>query len=351
MAIILDANILFKNRILNNSKWETLSSTLYHYNEEVYLVDVVLEEFMILLKDDVRKELRDVKGKIKYLSNFESGLEYLEVDVDKILNSYKEKLFKLLNINQDNILSTDEISIKKIKERALLKQKPFNVNGNGFKDNLIWEALKYYGITRFSGEITFVSENRKDFAKSQNEPETLADNLLTELNEINLKIKFFKSLEDCLEQYYVPVYSTPRFTYDWLTNRFNTEQLINPILDKLNSQDYHNQFLIFIKEVYPNLLLSDYSFFYVIQFGDYYSFRELRRGESNNFLLNFQLDFNSLVEYEVLSDDNYDQYYSYSEFPVLVERTVKMAVDVNIYIKDENITNFEIEEIYFEEIN
>ncbi|MDR7130682.1 hypothetical protein J2X69_003039 [Algoriphagus sp. 4150] len=350
MAIILDTNILFKNRILEHSEFIGLLWSMKRNEDEIYLFDIILEEFKVLMRAEFKKNLRELNKNATYFKSFTSNVETIDLDLEILIESYVYKFLKKLNIDNNRILSTENLPIKNITSRAIKKLKPFNINGNGYKDNVIWEAIKYYSDSKFDKKVSFISNNSKDFAQSKNDPDVLASNLKEELEEIVLDFQLFNSISSYINANYKSFNESQLYDNQWLKENYDSEHFVNPILDKLNSAEYINDFLLFMKENQPNTLISDYIYFYLITIEGYSTGDLLKKGDTNEYLLQISLYFTSLVEYEVVSTDS-SEYYSYVNTPFLVEKEVDLIGEISFYISDDKIQKVELKQLCFQTIN
>ena len=207
MKILLDTNIIVSDFKMNSLNFQILFENCKKGNDQIYIPMIVKDEtinkFRQRLKDariTTNKEIRiynDLTGnKIEFLIN-DKELEINVVEYENFVN-------QLFADNKIIVLPYTKISHEIIAKRAINKKKPFNTNGAGYRDNLIWENIKEL-LTQdqdilFLPELFFITNNYKDFADIKYE---LHSDLIVDL-ENNLynpsSIQIFSSLNDYIEK-------------------------------------------------------------------------------------------------------------------------------------------------------
>jgi len=91
-------------------------------------------------------------------------------------------------------------------KRAMARRKPFNENGVGYRDSLIWETTLSLA-TRLDTQVILLSKNTNDFGDDERE---LHPDLIEDLADLELprdKVILVSSLEDFVNAYIDPILS------------------------------------------------------------------------------------------------------------------------------------------------
>jgi hypothetical protein len=104
--------------------------------------------------------------------------------------------------------------------RAVERRKPCNEKGEQLRDAILWESVK--DITRETPEdrVALITGDSGDFASRNG---ILHPELATELQQANLHIDFFTSLDDFLKQYAVKIEFV---TNSWLAGSIDFKQVL-----------------------------------------------------------------------------------------------------------------------------
>ena len=81
--------------------------------------------------------------------------------------------------------------------RAITHQKPSGEDGQGFRDTLIWLTIKDYCKNCHEKQITFISNNDKDFGNA--DKTNLHESLDNECKELSIRINYCRNLESLLK--------------------------------------------------------------------------------------------------------------------------------------------------------
>ncbi|MBX9781360.1 MAG: PIN domain-containing protein [Chitinophagaceae bacterium] len=220
MEIIIDTNILFDDKQLKGQKLHRLTNKVKENHDTVYLPLVVIKE----TKNKFREELEASQKKLT--ANITHIKRNTGVDLPNPLNdSLIEKMISDFNKSFDHQMKS--LGIKKIQltkdghdellEKAVLKKKPFSENGTGYRDALIWIAVrelaeKYAGHPSISNhKIVLITANWRDFCAS--DKFDLHPDLIEELKGYDidpLTVKIVKDL-DVIEDYLM---KQDKATYD-----------------------------------------------------------------------------------------------------------------------------------------
>lgn len=74
------------------------------------------------------------------------------------LKNYINFVFEKLDIQKKNIIKYNNQFLPEAINRAINKNKPFNINGKGFQDTIIWLTLKKYCFIQKDKKIIFLAK-------------------------------------------------------------------------------------------------------------------------------------------------------------------------------------------------
>lgn len=206
MEIIIDTNILYGDMQLKGPKLYRLAEKAKENKDTVYLPVVVIKEIKNKFREELEASQKELTAAIKDIKR--------KTDHD-LLHPLDETL--LAKMCQDFNQSFDEqvsnLGIKKILltkeghnellDKAVRKKKPFSETGKGYRDALIWIAVrelaeKYAGHPSIANhKIVLITANWKDFCAS--EKFDLHPDLIEELEDYGidpLTVKIVKNLDD-----------------------------------------------------------------------------------------------------------------------------------------------------------
>jgi len=202
MNVFLDTNIFCKKWFVNNANFKLL---FYFLNNEGY--DFLLSDLVVQETNNIReRELKEVttdlqllikKGNKLNISDLKFDVEMLGIqgyDLNEILI---DKVDSVKNIGYENI------SQKKVVERAIRLIKPFTGQEKGYRDTLIWLSfLSYLKENNIEGNIAFITENKSDFFESRGKILSFNVDLLEDIKEYGIKanIKPYTNIYDFVDE-------------------------------------------------------------------------------------------------------------------------------------------------------
>lgn len=152
--------------------------------------EVVLRELSRHWREKLQNEVDKVNCSIKHLNEFlmqiksePAAFEMIEPD----RSSYYDYAKTLFLDHCVEVSEVPEVSTEAILTRDLEVRKPFNRNGKGFRDTLIWENIREIcnGLQEPGPQVVFVTNNSGDFCEPH------AGNLHSDLRqEIGEKVRF-----------------------------------------------------------------------------------------------------------------------------------------------------------------
>lgn len=173
--------------------------------------ETVLDEVL----ENYEKELTEKSGKLqaaqKSLSKI-AEVEEIAFDLGAAVDEYFERLTELKTHPAVRVLPYPDVSAKQLVEASYSDAKPFDSNGNGFKDFLIWNAIAG-DIIASSGaadsEHLFVTFNTGDFGIKKGQSDDngvfkLHDDLVSGLGDDHQKLTCYDELDSVLNHVVLP---------------------------------------------------------------------------------------------------------------------------------------------------
>jgi hypothetical protein len=169
--IFLDTNQVFNTKGPINEVFSLSIPDIVNFLKEHHLEDVSICLPEIVIRERVQQRLEDIEKNIKDVNEINNSLRKLGHKIEEIVpfGNYRDILEKstsdFLKKYKVNRIEPPLISQGDLIDRAINKMKPFNDNGAGFKDTLIYlsiveDALKKDAIT---DSYIFCTNDAKEF--------------------------------------------------------------------------------------------------------------------------------------------------------------------------------------------
>ena len=207
MHIVLDANIVIREGFGNSGDFRLLLSTLDVLQHNLYVPQLVIEEVLSEFERARDRRARRVTNDLAWLSR------HLGLDLpspiaapDKRIRAglFRNRLIAQFNSPNCSIIGYPDTPHEDLVKRATTRRKPFNQNGAGYRDSLIWETTLSLA-TELNTQVALLSGNTNDF---WDERGTLHQDLIEDLVDRKLprdKVILVSSLEDFVNTYIDPV--------------------------------------------------------------------------------------------------------------------------------------------------
>jgi hypothetical protein len=184
VVIVIDTNQIYDNYHLNSPRFQFMLNAIEKLGFKMAIPEVVVEEVVSKYNEKLAKTLNDYNGHardLKRLVTLDKIEELKDFNIVKHVRVYKNYLLRLIR-RYGVVLPYPEVSHSFFAKKAVQKKRPFNSNGTGYRDALIWETIK--NISNKDGKtVVFISNNSADFSKGKgNESRILHDDLTFELN-------------------------------------------------------------------------------------------------------------------------------------------------------------------------
>lgn len=191
---------------------------------KINISEITIEELKKQINDKYKEELlkfKQVYNKFKNVHN----IKFNEDEVIKYDEILKELIGTYIEFYNINMVETKEISLQKILNRAINKNKPFvGENGNsdkGFKDAVLWESIIEYARKSKNKKFILFTKNIQDFPRElEDEFESATNKKIEIINEISIiQEKILSEQTDIVKD---------MLTLNWLNEN------IQILIDKIN---------------------------------------------------------------------------------------------------------------------
>jgi hypothetical protein len=189
MYIAIDSNVIFHDFHLTNPSSQLLLKFARETRTRLLIPRIVLDETfnnfdreIRLAADSINKLLRDDSPKID-----------INEEITRFKSKFEAKLRKGLNAE---ILNIPEIAHDALVKRAMMRKRPFNQQGSGYRDALIWFSLLEF-LKNTNDTICFVTNDIKAFWNDKRDalhPDLIEDLALADLHKESVSI--FANVED-----------------------------------------------------------------------------------------------------------------------------------------------------------
>ena len=205
MKIVLDTNVLVADYRMSGNAFRIFFEGTQRTEVKVYIPQIVIDELLVNFQEQVDLLLNDIdklRRKAKRLTDLLDESLVTRYSSRAITQEYQKSLLQVLKEKGITILPYPNVPHEKIVRRDLQRRRPFNRNGAGYRDALIWEAILSL-LKEQKGQILFVTNNSKDFGEG---PSVLPD-LLRDLEELNFgrkNVKIYRTLDALNRELFIP---------------------------------------------------------------------------------------------------------------------------------------------------
>jgi hypothetical protein len=170
--LVLDANILIQSPRLDSASWRALRRAGEHGEVELYVPEICVVEAIAWWE-------RAWIDKSAELEKVVSGLRRLGARIDprqspEALTPESQEDYLRSRLEQaGTVLPWPDVAHEQLVRRAVNRRRPFNEQGSGYRDALIWEQVCQLATI---GPVIFVTANSRDFGVAPDlHAELLAD--------------------------------------------------------------------------------------------------------------------------------------------------------------------------------
>jgi hypothetical protein len=201
IPVFIDSTELFDSPLLASAEWRELLGRGVRYEITLYFPELVIREterhYTRKLHEDVEATRRSEGGLRS--RGFAVVEQPLADQRDRLLEAFRPTVQEKIDKSQSVVLPMPQVPHSEVVERELDKRKPFNANGKGYRDTLIWlsilERLRSRPASWHGHMPVFVSGNTRDFCRDGG---GLHDGLLAEIRSIDpdLTMEHYASISE-----------------------------------------------------------------------------------------------------------------------------------------------------------
>lgn len=340
MDIILDSNIYRSDFLLRSNDFDALLDYLRRTSSSIYFPQIVLDEIKELhkraLKERIQNGIKSLNN-LKLLLTDESVIAELPVlDENAESDKYIDFVKKKLKIFDRNVLQPKESYFSEVTRRAIQREKPCGEDGQGFRDTIIWLTLKDFCSKSTEKQITFISNNDKDFANA--DKTELHDSLKKECELLEIKINYFKSIRDFIEKLSKQI---DFITEDWIWDKLDKETFDDDVINYLNNSRTN-----VLSELVTRKTGNDCTGHTNVTYANIHSLPSFYVYEmlDGSYIANVTFECEIEVEYEYYTNE-YNEYYRYPQAKA-THQYFNTEIYASLTIKDREIVEYEIDDFY-----
>ena len=181
---VLDANIVIAEQYGASAHIRALLSASSAVGFQVYLPKVALEEIAAKYERDLSKYAKEARKSLSRLSRLLGRSIDSPVDgfnSKEETESFRERLLSHLGMTESRTIDYPDTLHETLVKRATSRKRPFDENGSGYRDALIWESVLKLA-KQVKGPIVLVTKD-KDFREGSS---NLHDDLIKDLERLGL---------------------------------------------------------------------------------------------------------------------------------------------------------------------
>ena len=181
---VLDANAVIAEQYGASAHIRALLSASSAVGFQVHLPKVALEEIAAIYERDLSKNAKEADKRLSRLSwllgrSIDSPVDGF--DSKEETESFRERLLSHLGMTESRIIDYPDTPHETLVKRATSRKRPFDDNGSGYRDALIWESVLELA-KQVKGSIVLVTKD-KDFREGSS---NLHSDLIKDLERIGL---------------------------------------------------------------------------------------------------------------------------------------------------------------------
>ncbi len=234
MNVVLDTNILREDLPMKSTKFNILFDYIKKTNSKVIMPKIVYQEIAAVYKREIidrLQEFRKAKGALKGVL-VDASIQDFKIVIANEVKKYLAFLKKKLGISDNDIIPYEDDYLKEVVERAIRRTKPFSERGEGFRDALLWLTILDIARTTDQKILIFISSNVKHFASKG----CLHYTLFKEAEDEGLTIKYYNSISHFIKDHASKI---DYITYEWLVSAIDLDIIDKEVIDTLKSKGEH----------------------------------------------------------------------------------------------------------------
>ena len=205
MNIVVDANIIIREAYGTSSRFQFFLSLAGVLAYNLYVPALVVEEVVAHFKRELNDIATKTRSSISTLNRLLSRDLHSPVDnfdLEREARLFRERLQSMFVETNCSLLDYPDLPHKELVRRATERRRPFNENGSGYRDSLIWESM--LALVAYSDTPAVLISADKIFS---NDKGKLHSDLVRDMlsrGQSTLKVKLACSLADFIDEYVRP---------------------------------------------------------------------------------------------------------------------------------------------------
>ena len=200
MHVVLDANTIISEGFGQSACFQFLLTSSSVVGHTICIpalaVDEVVAEFKRSLEHDIQQVGRDI-GRVSRRIGRALYSPIADLDLEEEVSQFRAKLESQFRDSKCTILDYPDTSHKELVKRAVERRKPFDQNGSGYRDALIWESVLSLAASTHDAVMLVSSDN--DFRdKEGNMHPELAKEVISRV-EGEVEIRLIGSLSEFID--------------------------------------------------------------------------------------------------------------------------------------------------------
>jgi predicted nucleic acid-binding protein len=143
-VVVVDSNTIVKQAWrLNTPAWQLLLHQSEHGEIRLVMPRVVLIEVVARYRQNLEEALDEERDAAQKLRRLLPGASIKDPgrSLDELVMLYEEELLETLSSHDVGLAEIPPVDMVDFVGRAALRRRPFDDNGHGFRDALVWETL------------------------------------------------------------------------------------------------------------------------------------------------------------------------------------------------------------------
>ena len=230
MNIVLDTNIIRKDLRFKSGNYKILIDYLDKTDSTFIIPRIVIDEAIGIYERNLLEKQKNVNSAISRLNKsieVNDEINNIELDISSEVDEYNKILTAKLKLNRHTVLEYKNELLPEIVKRCINRIKPAKEDGKQFRDVLLWLSIVEYMKTSTSEEITFISENHRDFGIQAN---IIHPELEKEIRTIGKSIHYYSGYEAFIKEVATPIEFVSK---EWLEAQLDLELIQRHITESI----------------------------------------------------------------------------------------------------------------------
>jgi predicted nucleic acid-binding protein len=206
MFVVLDTNIFYRDFLLRGNAFRILLESIQFIPARLCVPEVVVDETLAKYREAVSERLAtDAKAQrqLREILVQSPAMQPELIDEIKTVAAYEAYLKARLTEAGTKFLPYPRDLHKDVVKRDLLRLKPFDGQGRGYRDYLVWASLRTEMYYAPEETVVLVTANTRDFCEGDALAETLREDLVRHHLPVT-KVSVVVSLEAFNNAYVLP---------------------------------------------------------------------------------------------------------------------------------------------------